>query len=102
MTSIAWGKSVEGFGLVYLEAGARGLPVIAHDVGGVSDAVVDQKTGFLIPPDNPTKLTAAFEKLINSPELRLEMGHAGRAWATRYRWRDSAQALFDDTTKSPV
>ncbi|MDB4385002.1 glycosyltransferase family 4 protein [Opitutaceae bacterium] len=100
MTSIAWGKSVEGFGMVYLEAGARGLPVIAHDIGGVSDAVVDQKTGFLVAPIQPTELTAAFEKLINSPELRLEMGHAGRSWATHYRWRDSAQALFDVTTKS--
>lgn len=98
MTSISWGKSIEGFGLVYLEAGARGLPVVGHDVGGVSDAVVDQKTGFLVSPDQPAELTAAFGKLINSPELRIEMGRAGLAWATHYRWSHSAQTLFGDAT----
>ena len=100
MTSIAWGKSVEGFGLVYLEAGARGLPVVAHDVGGVSDAVVDQETGFLVSPDQPAELTAAFEKLINSSDLRMEMGRAGLSWATHYSWSDSARALFGDAPES--
>ena len=41
MTSVSHGNSVEGFGLVYLEAAAHGLPVVAHDIGGVSEAVRD-------------------------------------------------------------
>src|SRR5688572_3518463 len=50
MTSVNLDRSIEGFGLVYLEAAAHGLPVVAHDVGGVSDAVADGVTGLLVPP----------------------------------------------------
>ena len=50
MTSIDHRHSVEGFGLVYLEAAAHGLPVVAHAVGGVPEAVVDGVTGLLVPP----------------------------------------------------
>jgi phosphatidylinositol alpha-1,6-mannosyltransferase len=50
MTSVNLDRSVEGFGLVYLEAAAHGLPVVAHDVGGVAEAVMDGVTGLLVPP----------------------------------------------------
>lgn len=95
MTSVNFGRSVEGFGLVYLEAAAHGLPVVAHDVGGVSDAVVDGVTGFLVPPDRPAQLAAAFEKLIHDPALRKRLGAAGREWAVRNCWKESAEALFN-------
>lgn len=94
MTSINHGDSVEGFGLVYLEAAAHGLPVVAHDVGGVSEAVMDGVTGVLVPPDRPAQLAAAFEKLIHDAPLREKLGHAGREWATRNCWKDSAETLF--------
>ena len=45
MTSLNLDRSVEGFGLVYLEAAAHGLPVVAHDVGGVSEAVDGRRDG---------------------------------------------------------
>ena len=95
MTSINHGHSVEGFGLVYLEAAAHGLPVVAHDVGGVSEAVLDGETGLLVPPDRPAQLAAAFEKLIHDPALRQKLGAAGRTWAQRNCWKESAAALFD-------
>lgn len=95
MTSINHGHSVEGFGLVYLEAAAHGLPVVAHDVGGVSEAVLDGETGLLVPPDRPAQLAAAFEKLIHDPVLRQKLGAAGRTWAQRNCWKESAAALFD-------
>lgn len=94
MTSIDYRRSVEGFGLVYLEASAHGLPVIAHDVGGVAEAVVDGTTGYLVSPGRPAQLTAAFEKLIFDPALRKRLGEAGRKWATRTDWKHSAQLLF--------
>ena len=94
MTSVHQDNSVEGFGLVYLEAAAHGLPVVAHDVGGVSDAVQDGTTGLLVPPDRPAQLAAAFEKLIHDAELRRKLGEAGRAWARRNSWQSSAEALF--------
>lgn len=95
MTSINHGKSIEGFGLVYLEAAAHGLPVVAHDVGGVSEAVSDGVTGLLVPPHRPAQLAAAFEKLIFDEGLRRQLGSAGREWASRNCWKESAEALFN-------
>ena len=95
MTSIDYRHSVEGFGLVYLEAAAHGLPIVAHDVGGVSEAIVEGVTGLLIPPDHPAQLAAAFEKLISDARLRQRLGDAGRAWARRNRWENSAGLLFN-------
>ena len=95
MTSVNLEHSVEGFGLVYLEAAAHGLPVVAHDVGGVSEAVIDGVTGLLVPPHRPAQLAAAFEKLIHDPELRAKLGAAGREWAGRNCWKESAEALFN-------
>lgn len=95
MTSVNLDRSVEGFGLVYLEAAAHGLPVVAHDVGGVGEAVVDGVTGLLVPPNRPVQLAAAFEKLIHDSELRKKLGAAGRAWAGRNCWKESAEALFN-------
>ncbi|HZZ58873.1 MAG TPA: glycosyltransferase family 4 protein [Opitutaceae bacterium] len=94
MTSVNHGHSIEGFGLVYLEAAAHGLPVVAHDVGGVSEAVLDGRTGLLVPPERPAQLAAAFEKLIHDAELRARLGEAGRQWARRNCWKRSAAALF--------
>jgi glycosyltransferase involved in cell wall biosynthesis len=95
MTSVNLDRSIEGFGLVYLEAAAHGLPVVAHDVGGVSEAVADGVTGLLVPPHRPAQLAAAFEKLIHDPELRRTLGVAGREWAMRNCWKESAEALFN-------
>jgi glycosyltransferase involved in cell wall biosynthesis len=94
MTSVRHGHSIEGFGLVYLEAAAHGLPIVAHNVGGVSEAVVDGQTGILVPPDRPAQLAAAFEMLIHDPQLRRQFGEAGRAWARRTCWKASAEKLF--------
>ena len=100
MTSVNHGHSIEGFGLVYLEAAAHGLPVVAHDVGGVSEAVVDGVTGLLVPPNRPAQLAAAFEQLVFDEELRNRLGAAGRQWATRNCWVKSAEALFEPITLS--
>jgi len=97
MTSVNLERSIEGFGLVYLEAAAHGLPVVAHDVGGVSEAVADEVTGLLVPPDRPAQLAAAFERLIHDEHLRHRLGDAGREWAGRNCWKQSAAALFGST-----
>lgn len=94
LTSIDHGHSVEGFGLVYLEASAHGLPVVAHRVGGVAEAVVEGETGFLIAPDQPAALTEAFRRLLTDSTLRRRMGEAGRAWARSTTWEQAAAELF--------
>jgi phosphatidylinositol alpha-1,6-mannosyltransferase len=98
LTSIDHGKSVEGFGLVYLEASARGLPVVAHRVGGVSDAVDDGRTGLLVSPDQPAALTEAFRVLLEDSNLRHRMGEAGPDWARRHTWTRAADLLFNDSS----
>jgi glycosyltransferase involved in cell wall biosynthesis len=94
LTSINHGDSVEGFGLVYLEAAAHGLPIVAHRVGGVSEAVRDGVTGLLVTPERPAELAAAFEKLIHDAPLRSRLGGAGRIWAARNCWKENASTLF--------
>ncbi len=102
MTSIDYRQSVEGFGLVYLEAAAHGLPVVAHAIGGVSEAVVDGETGLCVPPNHPAQLTAAFERLISDDALRQRLGDAGRAWAHRNTWKNSADVLFNAAGAPPA
>ncbi|MBI2497260.1 MAG: glycosyltransferase family 4 protein [Opitutae bacterium] len=94
MTSMPHRHSVEGFGLVYLEAGAHGLPVIAHAIGGVPEAVIDGETGLLVLPDDSAALTAAFAKLINDPELCRRLGAAGQKRALSHTWDAAALTLF--------
>ncbi|HEY1764046.1 MAG TPA: glycosyltransferase, partial [Opitutaceae bacterium] len=71
-----------------------GLPIVAHRVGGVAEAVRDGVTGILVTPDRPAELAAAFEKLIHDAELRTRLGGAGRIWAGRNCWRENASTLF--------
>lgn len=94
LTSLEHGRSVEGFGLVYLEASARGLPIVAHRVGGVPEAVEDGVTGLLVPPNDPARLSDTFARLLTDAGLRHRLGAAGPAWARRHTWEQSAQALF--------
>lgn len=102
MTSIDYGKSVEGFGLVYLEASAHGLPVVAHAVGGVAEAVADDHTGLLVPPHSPTSLSSALGRLIRDPALREQLGSNGRRWARRHTWEDSARTLLAEDASALV
>lgn len=94
MTSIDFRHSVEGFGLVYLEASAHGLPIVAHAVGGVSEAVLEGETGFLVPPHDQAALCRAILKLVDSESRRTAMGNSGRVWARQPSWNESALALF--------
>jgi glycosyltransferase involved in cell wall biosynthesis len=68
----------EGFPVSVLEAMAAGLPVVATDVGGVSEAVRHGETGLLVPANDPGALAEALDCLVQDPELRLRLGSAGR------------------------
>lgn len=76
----------ECFPLVNLEAMASGIPVIASNVGGVSDAIIDNVNGILIPPGDSEKLADAILKLINNSELRINLGQNGKKMAADYSW----------------
>ena len=69
----------EGFGLVYLQAMANGLPCICGDGDAAKEVVVDQETGFVVPYANPERLADSLQHLIEDSELRQQMGVAGKA-----------------------
>lgn len=68
----------EGFGIVYLEAGACGIPVIAGRSGGVEDAVLDHVTGLLVDPMNETEVSTSVVRLLTDPSLARLLGENGR------------------------
>ena len=67
----------EGISLSILEAMASGLPVLATNVGGNPDVVVDGETGFLLPLKNPDKVAEIMKNLLSNKELSMRMGEAG-------------------------
>ena len=83
------GLDVEGLGLVYLEASATGLPVIAGDSGGAPDAILDGETGYVV-RDVPG-LTARITELLGDPAKARAMGKKGLAWVEQ-EWREELSA----------
>ncbi len=84
------GLSFEGFGLVYLEAGAYGLPVVATRSGGVADAVKDGHTGLLVEPGDVEGIAVALLRLLTNPDLLRRMGRENRLWAESLTWERNA------------
>ena len=79
--------SIEGFGIVYLEAAACGLPVIVGDSGGAPDAVLGGISGLLVQPDRIDSITGGIRKLLEDADLRRAMGREGRKWvSSEMRW----------------
>jgi len=74
----------ELFPISILEAMRAGLPVIASNVGGVSEAVIHAETGFLVPSKSVSALTEALVRLTEDTDLRVRMGHAARLRFERY------------------
>ena len=68
----------EGMPNALLEAMAAGLPVVATEVGGIPDVMVESVNGFLVPPRDPTSLAQAITHLLDDPDLRQQMGQVGR------------------------
>lgn len=82
----AAGLGGEGFGIVYMEAAAHGLPTLGGDVAGARDAVRDGETGLLVDPTDHLALAGAATELLADPARARRMGEAGRAWAEEHRW----------------
>ena len=74
----------KGFGIVFLEAAACGIPVIGGRSGGTVDAVDEGGNGLL--GSTAAELQDAVEHLLADPQKLIQMGAAGRAWAQRFTW----------------
>jgi len=76
----------EGFGIVYLEAGLRGLPVVAGAVGGALDAVIHDGTGLLVDPTSREELADALCLLLLDRPRARTLGQAGARYARSFSW----------------
>jgi phosphatidylinositol alpha-1,6-mannosyltransferase len=80
------GLGGEGFGIVYLEASWRGLPVLAGNAGGAVDAVLDGETGLLVDANDPVDVAGAVTRLLLDHELARRLGERGAARAQEFAW----------------
>jgi phosphatidylinositol alpha-1,6-mannosyltransferase len=91
----AGGFAGEGFGIVYLEAGAHGVPVVAGNVGGALDAVVHDQTGLLVDPVDHIALADAIADLLLDPSRAQALGAAGARRARELAWPAVARRVED-------
>jgi len=87
-------SNYDSFGVAAIEAQAMEIPVVATNVGGIPEAIVDGETGILVEPRSPRKLADAIISLIDNPELRAEMGKNGRKYVMKYfLWKKNAKEM---------
>jgi glycosyltransferase involved in cell wall biosynthesis len=98
---LAGRDGVEGFGMVFLEAGAAGLPVIGAATGGIPEAVDEGRTGLLVPEDDVRALAAAIRRLAQDPQTAKRMGQEGRHRACRDA-REAVEALWRASGWAPA
>ncbi len=88
------GMDVEGLGIVFLEASATGVPVIAGLSGGAPETVQHNKTGLVVDGRSVDEVVEAVTELLADPDRAAAMGAAGRAWVTsQWRWDTLAARL---------
>ncbi len=84
----------EGLPTVILEAGYFGVPVIATDMGGINEVISDNKTGKIIPPDDPESLQSAILELIRDEEERNTLGaELQKKISAEFTWQKTAQEV---------
>lgn len=92
--TLSGSSGVEGFGIVFLEAGACGKPVIGGRSGGAREAVLEGETGFLVEPDDVPALAGRLTLLLGNPELARRMGERGRAYVLEHHTWARAQGIL--------
>lgn len=88
-------SSVESFGVSILESSACEVPVVASNIGGLREVVVNNKTGFLVNRNDKEKTYNCLKELIQSPELRSTLGKNGREFVREnYNWNSSLDNMI--------
>ena len=88
------GNTIEGFGLVFLEAGYHGTPAIAGNLGGVTEAVEDEKTGLHCDGTNIESVVCALKRILENDDLRQRLSEAARQKAINSIWSTRIEELF--------
>lgn len=97
MPNIPVSGDMEGFGLVALEAASSALPVVASDLEGITEAVIDSQNGFLAPAGDRAAYIAVVEKLLKLPAVELKRIGQRFAASTRetFSWEETARRYRD-------
>ena len=95
LTPVNAGRSFEGFGIAYLEAGAFGKPVIGSLGCGATEAIEDGVTGFLAPQNDPAVVADRLATILGDPRLAARLGEAGRQRAEAQTWTAVAGRYLD-------
>ena len=86
--------SIEGFGMVFLEANECGKPVIGGNGGGTADAIIDKVTGFRVNPSSVSAISNAICTLLNNKELARKMGEVGHRRAVdEFGWEKKTDEI---------
>jgi glycosyltransferase involved in cell wall biosynthesis len=85
----------EGFGIVFLEAMAAGLPIVATSAAAIPEVVPHRQAGTLVPPANPAALADALSELLLEPALRQHYTHYSRSYVQQYDWVRVAERFLE-------
>jgi glycosyltransferase involved in cell wall biosynthesis len=92
--AVANPSSKEGWGVTVIESNACGTPVVASDVPGLRDAVVDGESGFLVPHGDVEAMAEKLRLLLQDQALRDTMSRKAVEWSARFSWDESARSLM--------
>jgi len=99
LTITAMSSLWEGLPLAFLEAMSAGRPIVANDVDGARDVVIDGETGFLVPPHQPSKMAERILYLLNNEKHCHEMGHVAQqrsAYFSTQRMAGQIESLYKE------
>lgn len=85
---------VEGWGITVIEANASGTPVIASNVHGLKDSIIDGQTGILVEPKDVNALASAMTTLLTHPRMLHTLSERAYVWAKKFSWESSAAQLY--------
>ena len=95
MPAVQSGTDIEGFGIVFLEAAACGIPAISGNSGGQVEAVIDGETGYVIDGNNRSELVSALRKLLTDSPLRNSLGANAEKRAEEFDWNNVVNQTWD-------
>jgi cellulose synthase/poly-beta-1,6-N-acetylglucosamine synthase-like glycosyltransferase/glycosyltransferase involved in cell wall biosynthesis len=88
-------SQMEGWGITVIEANAAGTPVIASQVSGLQDSVINGLTGLLVPSGNVTKFANAMMEIADDDTLRMNLSQEALLWAKNFDWNKSASVFYN-------
>jgi phosphatidylinositol alpha-1,6-mannosyltransferase len=102
MPSITVGQMIEGFGIVFIEAAAAGLPTICGRTGGQREAILEGISGFSVDGTVLDDVTEKIRQLAISPELRRQFGDVGQTLAEQHDWSVLVQKVQSEVEQRKV